>query len=117
MKKFLSPSILPYISRVLLLELGLVILVAILLLLWEHSLNAFGDWMFWAGLLILTIGAFSLLGGWGITRGGIYQIGLTVGTQDVSSRTRADLNEEQSNFSFLLLSAGVGILAIVISAL
>jgi hypothetical protein len=73
--------------------------------------------MFWAGLIILAIGAFSMIGGWGITRGGIYQIGQTVGEQSVSSRTKADLKEEQSSFSFLLLSAGVGILAIVISGL
>lgn len=73
--------------------------------------------MFWAGLLILAIGVFSLTGNWGITRSGTYQLGLTVSEQDVSTRTQADLKEEQASFSFMQLSAGVGILAIIISGL
>jgi hypothetical protein len=117
MKDFLSPSILQYITRILIVELGLAIIVGVILLLREHSLNAFGDWMFWAGLIILALGALSMIGGWGITRGGVYQIGQTVGEQSVSNRTKADLKEEQASFSFLLVSTGVGILAIVISVL
>jgi hypothetical protein len=104
-------------TRVLLFELGLVIIVGTILFLREHSLNAFGDWMFWAGLIILAIGVFSLTGSWGITRSGTYQLGLTVSEQDVSTRTQADLKEEQASFSFMQLSAGVGILAIIISGL
>lgn len=117
MKKFLSLSIVQYIIRVLIWELGLAIIVGAILLLRERSLNAFGDWMFWAGLIILAIGASSLIGGWGVTRGGLYQLGLTVSDQDVPSRIKAELKEEQSSFSFLQLCAGVGILAIVISSL
>ena len=117
MKNFSSPSILHHITWILIVELGLAIIVGVILLLREHSLNAFGDWMFWAGLIIIVLGAASLFGGWGITRSGLYQLGLSVSDQDISTRTKTNLQEEQSNFSFLQLCAGVGILAIVISGL
>ena len=117
MRKILSATIFQYMMRVVIFELGLAIIVGMILLLREHTLNSFGDWMFWGGLIVIVLGASSLLGGWGITRSGMYQIGLTVGEKDISTRTRTNLKEEQSNFSFLLLCAGVGFLAIVISAL
>jgi steroid 5-alpha reductase family enzyme len=117
MKKLLSPSTLQYITRILIFELGLAIIVAAILFLRDRSLNAFGDWMFWSGLIILAVGASSLIGNWGITRSGLYQLGLTVSDQDVPSRIKAELKEEQSSFSFLQLCAGIGILAIVISSL
>ena len=117
MRKILSTTILQYITRVLIFELALAIIVAAVLLLREQNLNSFGDWMFWAGLIIIVLGAASLLGGWGITRSGLYQLGLSVSDQDISTRTKTNLQEEQSNFSFLQLCAGVGILAIVISGL
>ena len=117
MKKVLSTTIIQYMIRVLIFELGLVIIVGAILLLREQSLNSLGDWMFWAGLIIMVLGASSLLGGWGITRSGMYQLGLSVSDQDISTRTKTNLQEEQSNFSFLQLCAGVGILAIVISSL
>jgi hypothetical protein len=117
MRKILSTTILQYITRVLIFELALAIIVAVVLLLREQNLKSFGDWMFWAGLIIIVLGAASLLGGWGITRSGLYQLGLSVSDQDISTRTKTNLQEEQSNFSFLQLCAGVGILAIVISGL
>ena len=117
MKEKLSATILQYMIRVLIFELGLVIIVGTILFLREHTLNSLGNWMFWAGLIVLAIGASSLIGSWGITRSGTYQMGLTVSDQDVSARTKADLKEEQSSFSFLQLSAGVGTLAIIISGL
>jgi uncharacterized membrane protein len=117
MRKILSATILQYIMRVLVFELGLAIIVGAILLLREHTLNSFGNWMFWAGLIIIVLGASSLLGGWGITRSGLYQLGLSVSEEDISTRTKRNLQEEQSNFSFLQLCAGVGILAIIISGL
>ncbi|HLO14678.1 MAG TPA: hypothetical protein VK206_07615 [Anaerolineales bacterium] len=117
MKKNLAAAILQYTIRILLFELGLAIILGAILFLRENSLDSFGQWMFWAGLVIMAIGASSLLGNWGVTRSGTYQIGMTVGEQDISSRTRADLREEQASFSFLQLSLGVGFLAILISGL
>lgn len=117
MKKILSTSVLRYLISILVLELGLGIVVGVILFLREHTLSLFGDWMFWAGLIALVIGLASVFGNWGITRGGLYQLGQTVSDQDISTRTRADLNEEQSSFSLLQLSVGVGILSIVVSAL
>ena len=117
MKKILSTTFIQYIIRVLIFEMGLVIIIGAILLLREQSLHSFGDWMFWAGLIIIVLGAASLFGGWGITRSGIYQLGLSVSDQDISTRTKTSLQEEQSNFSFLQLCAGVGILAVVISTL
>ena len=113
----LFTTIFRYTLRVLLIELGLALVVGVALFLIEHTLKPFGDWMFWAGLIILAVGLSSLLGGMGITRGGLYQIGQTVGDQDVSTRTRTDLREERASFSFLYLSAGVGILAMIIGGL
>lgn len=117
MRKIMSTTILQYITRVLIFELGLAIVVAAVLLLREQNLNSFGNWMFWAGLIIIVLGAASLFGDWGITRGGLYQLGSSVSDQDLFTRTKTNLQEEQSNFSFLLLCAGVGILAVVISTL
>jgi hypothetical protein len=117
MKKILSTSLLRYLIRILTLELGLVIVVGIILLLRDHTLSLFGNWMFWAGLITLMIGGASVFGNWGITRSGSYQISQTVSDQDISTRTTADLNDEQSSFSFLQLSVSVGILSIIISAL
>lgn len=117
MKKILTVSIFRYLIYTLALELGLVIVVGVILFLREHTLSLFGDWMFWAGLIVLVIGLGSVFGNWGITRSGLYQISQTVSERDISTRTRADLNEEQSSFSFLQFSMGVGILSIIISAL
>ncbi|RPI91435.1 MAG: hypothetical protein EHM40_15735 [Chloroflexi bacterium] len=117
MKKIFSAAIVQYMIRILLFELGLVVVVGVALFLKERSLELFGDWMIWAGLIVLMIGAASLLGGWGITRGDTYQVGMTVGEQDISTRTKTDLKEEESNFSFLQLCAGIGILAIIVSRL
>ncbi len=117
MKKILPAPILQYMIRILVLEAALAVLLGVILFLKEHTLTSFGSWMFWAGLIIMALGASSLLGGWGITRSGMYQLGSTAGEQDISTRTKSDLKEEQSSFSFLLLCTGVGILAIVISRL
>ena len=110
-------SLLQYLIRILIGELGVVIVVGVILILKEHTFGLFGDWMFWAGLVILVVGVSSVFGSWGITRSGSYQIGLTVGEDDISTRTKALLREEQSSFSFMQLSVGVGILALLISGL
>lgn len=117
MKKIFSAAIVQYMIRVLLFELGLVVVVGAALFLKERSLELFGDWMTWAGLIVLMIGALNLVGGWGITRSDSYQAGLTVGEQDIVTRTKNDLMEEESSFSFLQLCAGIGILAIIVSRL
>ena len=115
--KSISSNILHYITQILLFEIGLAVTVGLILFWREHSLAAYGNWMFWAGLIVLGIGTMSLMGGLGITRGGLYQLGQSVSEQDSHSKLQSQLEEERASFSFLQLCAGVGILALVISAL
>jgi hypothetical protein len=115
--KNLAATILQYAIRVLAVELGLALIVGVTLVILQHTLNSFGDWMFWAGLIVLVTGLFSVIGHGSITRGGTYTVGQTVGEEDILTRTNAELKEEKKNFSFLLLATGVGILAIILSQL
>lgn len=110
-------TVFQYAIRVLAVELVIVLVVGGILLLREHTLNSFGDWMAWAGLLSLVVGFLSVIGHGDMARSGTYQMGQTVGERDIPSRTKDDLEEERKGFSFLLLATGVGILAIILSRL
>ena len=116
MKSFAS-TVLQYTIRVLIIEFVVVLLVGGILLFREHSLSAFGDWMMWAGIIIVVVGLLSVVGYGGATRSGSYPVARTVGERDIPDQTRADLDEEAKTFSFLILALGVGVLAIVISEL
>ncbi len=115
--KGLAAKIFHYLIRILGLELALALIVGIVVFLRERSLNSFGDWMVWAGVICLVFGLLGVIGYGGMARSGSYQIGQTVGEQDIPTRTNADLAEERRSFSVLELSAGVGILAIAIGVL
>lgn len=115
--KGLGITIFQYTIRVLAFELGLAILVGGILLIRERSLDSFGNWMIWAGLITLIAGLLSVIGAGSVARSGTYQMGQTVGERDIPDRTNADLAEEQKSYPLVLLSLGVGILAIIIGLL
>ncbi len=106
-----------YFIRIILIELGLSALVIVLLLLIEHSLRSFADWIFWAGLIFLAFVLLGFLGNLGITRGGLYQLGQSVSGESASDRVRSELKEETTSFSMLPTALGVAILAMIMNGL
>ncbi len=106
-----------YLIRVVAIDLVLCVVVLAALALVEHSLRSFGTWLFWAGIITIAAGLLSVVGSTGITRSGSYAVGRTVGEEDIPTRTMADLKDETASFSFLLLSLGAGVLAMLFSQL
>ncbi len=104
-----------YLIRIIAINLILVLVVGAALALLENSLRSFGTWLFWTGLATIAVGLLAVVGSSGITRSGSYAVGRTLGEDDIPTRTNADLKDETASFSFLLLSLGAGILAILLS--
>ncbi len=110
-------TILQYLIRILLFEISLAIIVVALLYIVERKLDAFGDWMFSAGLIFLALSLIGFLGNLGITRSGLYQLGQSVSGESASDRLRTELREEQNSFSLVPVALGVAILAMVIGGI
>ena len=108
-------TILGYFIRIILKVIGLSALVVMSLLLIEHSLRSFADWIFWAGIIFLTFVLLGFLGNLGITRGGLYQLGQSVSGESASDRVRSELKEETTSFSILPTVLGVAILVMIMN--
>ncbi|OGO26062.1 MAG: hypothetical protein A2Y54_07005 [Chloroflexi bacterium RBG_16_51_16] len=104
-----------YFIRIILMEIGLSALVVVLLLLIEHSLRSFADWIFWSGIIFLAFVLLGFLGNLGITRGGLYQLGQSVSGESASDRVRSELKEETTSFSILPTALGVAILVMIMN--
>ncbi len=104
-----------YLIRIIAIDLILVVIVCAALALLEHSLLSFGTWLFRSGIATVIVGLLAVVGSTGITRSGSYALGRTVGEQDIPARTKADLKDETSSFSFLFLALGAGVLAVLVS--
>lgn len=115
--KNIAATAFQYGIRILAIDVLLVVIVCVALALIEHSLDSFGNWLFWAGMITLVIGLMAVVGGAGVSRSGSYLLGQTTGGPDIVSRTNADLKEEAMGFSFLILATGAGVVAIAISRL
>jgi hypothetical protein len=115
--KNIAATAFQYMIRVVAIDLVLAVIISAALWLLEHSLRSFGTWLLWAGFVTLAIGLLAVVGSTGITRSGSYAMGRTVGEQDITARTNADLKDEAASFSFLILAVGAGVLAVIVSQL
>ncbi len=114
MKNIVSTAF-QYSIRIAGIDLILVLVIVAALALLEHSLRSLGTWLLWAGVVTIAVGFLGVVGSSGITRSGSYAAARTVGEDDVTARTNADLKDETASFSFLVLALGAGVVAILLS--
>ena len=80
-----------------------------------RSTNAFSLLVLGVGVVIFSIGPFSLMGGWGTTRSWNYQYLRTMEDNTTLHRIAQDKNEIRQSIGLLIPSMVIGSITIVIS--
>ncbi len=78
------------------------------------TLYQLGEGLVLVGAAALVIGISSVLGNWGATRTFEYKYSQSVSDQSMSDRTRQEAKDNTRSYSFVILMAAVGLIAIVI---
>jgi hypothetical protein len=117
-KQGVLTGILRFLRTVVLIDLGILAAVGLVCLLggW-HTAYQYGGGLSLAGAVAIVIGLSSVVGGWGITRGGDYQYAQSVSEQDIQGRAQQAIEDIAQSYRFQILMTAVGVVSIAVGAL
>jgi hypothetical protein len=83
-----------------------------------RTVAQYGQWLMWVGIAVVVIGVMGFVGGGATSRGSVsYQLGQSVGQEDVGGRTERLVKDLAQGYAFTIRMTAVGIIALGVGIL